>query len=143
MPAEINILDITPENAQKHPRNLKEAKNMSKWQFRYIDVVRQLILSGRVKSDEIAARLDVSTVTLARWRAKYPHFDREIYAAIEDVQALIRSRSVSTRWDESGALIVQGRLTPDDRCEIEKHAGRFPYLFVSEIKEIIESFDES
>ena len=32
---------------------------------------------------------------------------------IEDVQALIRSRSVSTRWDESGALIVQGRLTPE------------------------------
>ena len=32
---------------------------------------------------------------------------------IEYVQALIRSRSVSTRWDESGALIVQGRLTPE------------------------------
>lgn len=61
---------------------------MSKWQYRYIDVVRRLILSGRVKSDEIAVRLDVSTVTLARWRAKYPHFDREYYAALEDVQAM-------------------------------------------------------
>ena len=34
-------------------------------------------------------------------------------ACIEDVQALIQSRAVSTRWDESGALIVQGRLTPE------------------------------
>ena len=34
-------------------------------------------------------------------------------ACIGDVQELIRSRSVSTRWDDSGALIVQGRLTPE------------------------------
>jgi hypothetical protein len=34
-------------------------------------------------------------------------------ACIEDVQAMIQSRAVSTRWDESGALIVQGRLTPE------------------------------
>lgn len=32
---------------------------------------------------------------------------------VGDVQAMIRSRSLSTRWDESGALIVQGRLTPE------------------------------
>jgi len=34
-------------------------------------------------------------------------------ACLEDVQALIRSRSLSTRWDETGALVVQGRLTPE------------------------------
>ena len=34
-------------------------------------------------------------------------------ACIDDVQELIRSRSLSTRWDDSGALIVQGRLTPE------------------------------
>ncbi|MGE0621812.1 MAG: DUF222 domain-containing protein [Pseudomonadales bacterium] len=33
--------------------------------------------------------------------------------SLEDVQALIRSRSLSTRWDETGALIIQGRLTPE------------------------------
>ena len=34
-------------------------------------------------------------------------------ACIGDVQEMIRSRSLSTRWDDSGALIVQGRLTPE------------------------------
>jgi len=34
-------------------------------------------------------------------------------ACLDDVQALIRSRSLSTRWDETGALLVQGRLTPE------------------------------
>jgi len=34
-------------------------------------------------------------------------------ACLDDVQALIRSRSLSTRWDETGALVVQGRLTPE------------------------------
>ena len=34
-------------------------------------------------------------------------------ACLDDVQALIRSRSVSTRWDETGALVIQGRLTPE------------------------------
>jgi len=33
--------------------------------------------------------------------------------SLEDVQALIRSRSLSTHWDETGALIIQGRLTPE------------------------------
>lgn len=33
--------------------------------------------------------------------------------SLQDVQALIRSRSLSTRWDETGALIIQGRLTPE------------------------------
>ena len=34
-------------------------------------------------------------------------------ACLDDVQALIRSRSLSTRWDDTGALVVQGRLTPE------------------------------
>lgn len=32
---------------------------------------------------------------------------------LDNVQAMIRSRALSTRWDESGMLIVQGRLTPE------------------------------
>ena len=33
--------------------------------------------------------------------------------SLDNVQAMIRSRALSTRWDESGMLIVQGRLTPE------------------------------
>lgn len=32
---------------------------------------------------------------------------------LEDVQVMIRSRALSTRWDETGMLIVQGKLTPE------------------------------
>ena len=32
---------------------------------------------------------------------------------LEDAQAMIRSRALSTRWDETGMLIVQGKLTPE------------------------------
>lgn len=43
------------------------------------------------------------------------HIVRSVKQAecIGDVQAMLRSRSLSTRWDDSGALIVQGRLTPE------------------------------
>ena len=39
------------------------------------------------------------------------------------MQALIRSRSLSTRWDETGALVVQGRLTPGDRHQVHVHVS--------------------
>ena len=32
---------------------------------------------------------------------------------LEDVQVMIRSRALSTRWDETGMLVVQGKLTPE------------------------------
>ena len=32
---------------------------------------------------------------------------------LDNVQAMTRSRALSTRWDETGMLIVQGRLTPE------------------------------
>ncbi len=43
------------------------------------------------------------------------HIVRSVKQAecLGDVQAMLRSRSLSTRWDDSGALIVQGRLTPE------------------------------
>ena len=44
-------------------------------------------------------------------------------ACLDDVQALIRSRSLSTRWDETGALVVQDRLTPGDRHQVHVHVS--------------------
>lgn len=43
------------------------------------------------------------------------HLVRRVKQAecLDDVQAMIASRSLSTRWDDSGALIVHGRLTPE------------------------------
>ena len=32
---------------------------------------------------------------------------------LDNVQTMTRSRAISTRWDETGTLIVQGRLTPE------------------------------
>ena len=32
---------------------------------------------------------------------------------LDDVQVMIRSRALSTRWDETGMLVVQGKLTPE------------------------------
>ena len=32
---------------------------------------------------------------------------------LDNVQTMTRSRAISTRWDETGMLIVQGRLTPE------------------------------
>ena len=44
-------------------------------------------------------------------------------ACLDDVQALIRSRLLSTRWDETGALVVQDRLTPGDRHQVHVHVS--------------------
>ena len=34
-------------------------------------------------------------------------------ACLHDVQAMIQSRALSTRWDDSGMLVIQGKLTPE------------------------------
>lgn len=34
-------------------------------------------------------------------------------ACLDDVQAMIQSRALSTRWDDSGMLVIQGKLTPE------------------------------
>ena len=34
-------------------------------------------------------------------------------ACLHDVQAMIQSRALSTRWDDAGMLVIQGKLTPE------------------------------
>ena len=66
----------------------------------------------------LGALLDEARLLLGRERTDAEGVERLVrcvkqQACIDDVQELIRSRSLSTRWDDSGALIVQGRLTPE------------------------------
>jgi hypothetical protein len=34
-------------------------------------------------------------------------------ACLHDVQAMIQARALSTRWDDTGMLVIQGKLTPE------------------------------
>ena len=78
----------------------------------------------RVATPENEADLLEKTVRLSAEGVEHVVRRMKQQACLEDVQALIDSRSLSTRWDETGALVIQGRLTPDQGAVFLKALAR-------------------